>query len=319
MEYITLIQPAIIAVATLTGLLLVARGAKRIVTHDADTDEKRTRWSYQRRTGLKGVLVAVAGFLVASALVVTPPGSRGVIYTAAGGVNTSERAEGFSFVLPVFQSSIQMNIQTQKLFVEAFSQSQDLQEITALVTVNYRVDPGQAAELYRDVGRSYENVVIRPATLQLVKQEVGLVKAADFAASREQLAADIATQLHRQVAEFGIVIQHVNIEDAVFQPAFIFAVQQKVIADEKAVEQRRLVAASIAQADQVRETAEGDAAAIERLARADAEAIAAVSAALGFTPQEYLDYLFRTQWNGQLPATLVGDLADLGLLLEIGD
>jgi len=247
-------------------------------------------------------------------IVVTPPGHRGVVFSQAGGVLTTERAEGLSFVVPYFQSAAMMNVQIQRYTVEVLAQTADLQEITVPIDVNFRVDASYAAELYRDIGKGYQAAVIEPAVLQLAKAEIGQVKAVDFAVSRAQLASAIDVQLTERLDQEGIVIEFVSVSDAVFDPDFIQAVKEKIIADEEASEQQRLVAAATSEARQAIEAAEGDRQASILRARGVAEANRLIDESL---TEDVLRWQALISWTGALPSTYIGgsELGDLPDLL----
>ncbi|KKK78439.1 hypothetical protein LCGC14_2843560 [marine sediment metagenome] len=277
---------------------------------------KEKGWRFAKGAGKRAGIALIAAAVVLPAIVVTPPGHRAAIYTLTSGVSDVERGEGLSFVFPYAQTARMVNVRTQVYRnAEVFAQSLDLQEITAHVALNYHVDPDEAAELYQSIGLGYEATIIAPAVLQLAKQEIGLVKAVDFARNREPLARDVEAALVVQLAPYGIIVEYFNIEDAVFDQAFILAVKNKVIADEEAAREQRLIAAEAAKKEQtiLKAEAEGQKRLIE--ARGEREAIVKIAAALGFTADEYLEWLLIGAWSGDLPTTLIGDAGDFGVLL----
>lgn len=319
--YEVFIQPAIIAVFALVVLVKLVRGATRVSAGTRTVDGVEIavkKWGYNTAYLKSATIWAVIGALVVPALVVTPPGHQGVIYSAWGGVSNRERVPGLSFAVPYFQTAVQMNVREQKFFTdEAFSQSKDLQEITVHVAVNYALDKNLAAELYDNVGKDYEDVLIKPAVFQFVKEQVGLVLAENFAQKRGQLASDILDQLAARLAPEGIIITFVSIVDAVFQEPFMLSVQNKVIADQVAAEQKRLVEAVRAQRDQIALEAEAEQIKRDLEGQGAAAAITAIADALAFTPAEYLEWLRLTQWDGILPTTVLGEGGDLGILLDL--
>jgi len=299
MTYTVLLQPALLLISTAATVFYLARAIKR-----------KSAAPFKA-----AVVIATVAFTFTAALVVTPPGHRGVIYSQSGGVQTSERVEGLSFVIPYIQSAVQMDVRTQKFFTpEAFSQSSDLQEITVHVAVGHHVDPTLAAELYRDVGRGYDIVLIRPLVNQFVKAEVGQIRAVDFAQERDRIASNIQTALATELAPYGIVVEWVSIEDAVFDPDFIQAIKEKVIADEEADEQRRLVEAERHKKAQVILQAEAAAADIRLRADAQAEANTVVAESL---TSDLLIWQRVTGWNGELPETFIGNNDPLDLLFTV--
>jgi len=264
-------------------------------------------------------LSVVIGGLILGALVVTPPGHRGVIFSAAGGVSEQERQEGVSLMLPILQSANMVNVREQKYEnLEVYAQTQDLLEVTVQIGVNYYIQPNQAAEVFRDIGKNYELAIIEPAVLQISKRQIGLVEAIDFPGQREAISGAIADELATRLGQRGIEVTFVSIQDNIFDPDFVAAVLAKEIADEKAAESQRLVAVAENEAEQVRERAAGDADAAALQGAGQAEAIDAVAAALGFTPEQYLSWLQLQVWDGRLPSTLVNPDGNIDLLLGVG-
>ncbi len=297
-----LIQPALYVFAVIAILYALLKGKK-------GWKPEPGAW---RRAGLTLLVAAV----VLPAIVITPPGHRAAIFTLTAGVSDTERNEGLSLILPYAQTARMVNVRTQVYRNgEVFAQSSDLQEITVHVAVNYHVDPDQAAELYQDIGLGYEDTIVGPAVLQLTKQEVGLVLAVDFAQNREPLARAVEVALTAQLSPYGIVVEFVNIEDAVFDPDFIRAVKNKVIADEEAAREQRLIAAERAKKAQTILIAEAEEQRRLIEARGERQAIDEIAAALGFTADEYLEWLLIGQWSGNLPTTLIGDAGEFGVLL----
>lgn len=311
MSYETFIQPALALFGVMAALATLLLGRSKVEVEKFGTTVIQTRVAKGAFKRSAALLAATA--LIVPALAVVPAGSRGVVYSAAGGVSEVERPEGFSFVVPLLQHVYSMNVRTQRYFTDkAFAQTKDLQEVTLVVSVNYHVDPDQAAELYREVGTGFAETVVGPAILQLVKERVGLVEAADFAGSRAVLASDIATGLVSQLGGYGIVIEFVNIEDAIFDPAFVQAVKEKVIADQEVAEQQRLVEAERAKKEQAILQAEGRAASILVEAGAQADANDLVAATL---TADLLVWREIVQWNGVLPTTQVNG-GDASLLIQ---
>lgn len=306
MNYAMLITPVLYALTLGTAGFFAAKAAlayRRAARTKSAAKQAATR-AVVRQSTLRSIGSLLIGLVIVPAFGIVPAGSRGVVYSLNGGVSLAERGEGVTLLIPWVQHLNIMSVRTQKVYSDKiFAQSLDLQEITVVASVNYHVDPASAADLYQRVGSGYQATVIQPALFQRMKEAVGQVKAEDFAANRALLASTVQADLTQQLAGYGIVIEYVNIEDAIFDPNFIEAVKNKVIADQNAAEQLRLVAASKAKAQQVVATAEGDAKAT--LVNAEAQAKANRLLAASLTPG-LIQYKFLVQWDGVLPTTLVG-------------
>ena len=310
-----LVQPALYLTAFIAVLVALFRESGRNVLVDADGTVSKGRFTLKVGAKRRAGLTVLISALILPALVITPPGHRAAIYNLGGGVNPVERSEGLSLVIPYVQTARMVNVRTQVYQVEVYPQSKDLQEVTVPVAVNYSVNPDQAAELYQKVGLLYPQTIIAPAVAQLLTQEVGLFLAQDFAQSRAALAEAVHKALEARLAPYGVNVESVNVEDAIFDPQFIQAVKEKVIADQEAAEQERLVLAEEAKKQQVIRQAEGEAQRRLLTAEGEAAAIESVSSALGFTPTEYLRWVLLNTWNGSLPATLIGDAGEFSVLI----
>jgi prohibitin 2 len=314
MNYEVILLPALYVLTALAVIGVLVRGITRTVTEVDDDGLNRVRWSYQGRQLRRAAYIVGVAALVIPALVVTPPGHRGVIHSQIGGVSMNERPEGLSLVLPYWQTPHQVNVRTQRIEIEAYAQSKDLQEITVKASLNYHIEPDRAAEIFQNLGAGYPDTVISPALLQRIDAEVGLIEALNFASARGQLANDIEAALDEQLGGYGIVIEFINIEDAIFDSDFIAAVKAKVIADETAEKEFRLIAAAESQAAQVVAAAEGEAEALLAVATAQAEANRLIDSTL---TEQVLDWRQILRWDGILPTTLLaGD--EPGILLNVG-
>lgn len=318
-----LFRPTILAVLTIIGIVFAMRGLSRsVAVEDEETSLKTYSYSYDWKAALKGGSLILVGVILFFTLVVVQTGHRGVTFSQWSGISHVERDEGMSLQLPFFlpligQNTTNVSVQEQLFEIELPQQTKDLQEVKVPVGVNFVVDPDRAAELYQDVGSTdrFGMVVIKPAVEQIVKAEVGLILAEDFAAARNQLAIDVGTALTPRLAEHGVTLTFLSIEDAVFQPEFITAVQNKVVAEQEAQRQFNLVAAAKSQADQAINLAEGEKQSAILVAEGEKQAIEEIAAALGFTPAEYLEWVLWTTWTGAWPDTVVG--GEFGVLLEV--
>ncbi len=316
-SYEVIVIPALWIVFGLGALGFLLRGVTR-TTRTIEGVEVG-KYGYNGRFARRAGYVVIIGVLVLTSLVVTPPGHRGVIYSATGGISTVERAEGLSLIFPIIQTAKQINVREQRFFTDvAFSQSKDLQEITVHVAVGWAVAPTKAAELYQEIGTGpvIEEVLIFPAVFQFVKERVGLIKAEDFAAERGQLADDVFALLVTELEPAGLRITYVSIVDAVFDEAFMLSVKNKIIAEQAAIEEFNNIAKAANIALQVAKTAEGEEQKRLIEARGEAEAIRQVASTLGFTPAEYLAWVKVSRWDGVLPTTLLGEAGDFGLIIE---
>lgn len=304
MTYTSMITPFLWAITL--GALLGLLGYSAI---------KRKRKGVWPRRALIGAAVAAAcAALVVPSIAVVPAGYRGVVYSVDGGVQKKPRGEGVTLIVPWLQHLTTVSVRTQKVVIpKMYAQSRDLQEITAPVSVNYHIDPTKAPHLYQAVGLNYAQTVIQPALFQRTKAAIGKIRAINFSTRRDALALKIQQQLISQLSGYGIAVEYVNVEDAVFDPAFVKAVKDKVIARQKAAEQHNLIAARRAQKTQTIINAQAKARSILIEATAQAQANRRIEQSL---TGDLLRWKWLTTWNGILPSTVVG--GNVTPLLGIG-
>jgi len=269
-------------------------------------EDDESHLSYNMHKFWRGLTIGGGLFVLAAAIAFVPAGHRGVVFDQNTGVQGDERGEGIVLTIPFWQRVHNMDVRTQVFEYESFVQTFDLQEVTLPIAVNYHVLPSEAASVFQEVGNDYETVIILPAAFQASTQASGAIEAQFIAQSRAQLALDIAEIMRGRLAGQGIVIEFVSVKDAVFDTAFILSVKNKVIASQEAAESLIRVGVSKNEADQARAEASGSADAVALEGDGERRAIDAIAAALGFTQQQYLEYLRLTQWNGVLPDTLLG-------------
>ena len=114
-------------------------------------------------------IVAVAAIFVGSCLAIVPAGHTGVVLTM-GKVSEDVLSEGIHIKAPLVQQVINMSNQIQKCEVDnAESVSKDMQAINSTIVVNYRIAETSAAFVYKNIGISYEAIVLLPAVQESLK------------------------------------------------------------------------------------------------------------------------------------------------------
>lgn len=147
-------------------------------------------------------------------------------------------------------------------------QSQEGQDMTISMNLQWRIDPAYLVQLHKTVRDDIEEKVIRPALMRVVKDQATTRKAIDAysgeglvslqQAIQQQLAQKSSTNDEPTLAERGIIVGNFVIEHIDLDPKYIdqiklkqIAVQQQLalVEQQKAAEAQALVAKSVAQAD----------------------------------------------------------------------
>ena len=239
------------------------------------------------------------------------------VVTEFGKAKEETLEPGF-YVKGFFEVLNPMSVQTQSMQVSLSAFSSDIQQVTALVTLNYNVDKTNAVTLFRDVGKNYVTSLMNPRVQENTKIVFSHYTAENLVQSRDVLSAEILVLMQEDLAPYGINVTAVAIEDIDFTDAFTNAVEAKQVATQERLtaqtQQERLTMEAQAQAERAtieaeaaaeRAKIEADAEAYAITTMAEAEAAANVKVAESLTP-ELIEYTQIQLWNGEMP-TVMGD------------
>jgi len=211
-----------------------------------------------------------------------------------------------------------MDNRVQKATVDTQAFSSDIQQVDTTLTITYTINKSAAAGLYEKVGQRYYDSIIFPQLLENTKTVFANYTAEGLIESRDELTEQITAMMRTDVAEYGIDIATVAIENIDFSDRFTDAIEAKQVATQelqqaqtqqeqatmeaKAAAERQRIAA---EAEAAVAKIEADAEAYAITARAVAEAEANEKLAASITA-ELTEYIQAQLWDGKLPSTFVG-------------
>ncbi len=221
-----------------------------------------------------GVGIAIGAIMILVSIILgsfttVPAGHRGVVIRFSG-VTGTVLEEGLQLKLPFIDSVVKMSVQTLKYETNAASASRDLQDVSTTIALNYRLDPGQAAQIYRTLGNDYIDRIAAPAIQETVKQVTARYNAEDLILRRDEVKNDITSTLSDRLMERGIITEAVSITEFRFSTTFTAAIEAKVAAEQAVFEARNKLERIKVEAQQREEQEKGEANA--RIAKANGEA-----------------------------------------------
>lgn len=258
------------------------------------------------------VVALAAGVLALNSMTTVPVGSTGVVLSL-GRVNGQTLSEGLHFKAPFVMDVVDMSNKVQKLDVEAFATSKDLQAITSGISINYHLAAERSASMYQNVGKDYADTLLQPAVQEAIKSVMAQYSAEQLITSRSAVSVAISDELTTKVSNYGIVVDEFNIVNFSFSSEFDAAIEAKQVAEQNKIkaqtekEQRVIEAeanasektiAAQAEADAIRLRAEAEAEATKIKADAEAEANAKLNASLS---KNVLNHEAISKWNGEYP------------------
>jgi len=225
-----------------------------------------------RRLGLAGMGVAVvlivASFVFGSFTTI-PAGHRGVVIRFSA-VTGRILEEGLQTKLPFLESVVKMSVQTQKYEAHSSAVTNDLQDVSTTIALNWRLDPGMTAEVYRTLGLEFIERIAAPAIQETIKQVTAKFNAEDLILRRDEVKNAIAESLSVRLAERGIIAEMLSITNFQFSATFTAAIEAKVAAEQAVLEAQNKLERVKVEARQREEQARGEANA--RIAQAEGEA-----------------------------------------------
>ena len=270
-----------------------------------------TQNSYQdirtkRRQILKYIIIGVIGsvtllLLLLSALYTVPAGDVGIV-TRWGAVHRIV-PPGLGIKIPVAEAVHRMSVQTQKDEVEASSASLNLQTVSAIIAVNYRLDGKYASTVYQSIGIDYQEKVVAPAIQNAFKSATAKYTAENLIKMREAVRIDAETELQKQLEPYHIIVENFNIINFDFSPEYNASIEAKQVMEQNV---------QTAKLELEKTRIEAEQRVVEAQGQADAQKALKDTGAL---TDAYLQYLFLTSWNGMLPEVISG----ASPVFDIGD
>ena len=144
---------------------------------------------------------------------------------------------------------------------EAFSK--DLQTVSTTIAINYRVDTSKSYSIYKNIGADYENVLVVPAVNEVLKAITAKYTAEESVTNRTLISDGLIKGLNEKLNSIGLYVTDVNIINFDFSEAFIDAIEEKQVAEQKLLkaetEKQTAITNAEAQAQTIKIKAEAEA------------------------------------------------------------
>ncbi len=257
-----------------------------------------------------GVVLVLAAILCVNAFTVVEPGHTGVVVTL-GKVEEGVLQEGIHAKIPFIQSIVKIDNRIRKLEVSTEAFSKDLQSVETVLAINYRVDTSKSYSIYKNIGADYENVLVVPAVNEVLKAITATYTAEESVTNRSLISDGLVEGLNEKLNNIGLYVTDVNIIDFDFSDAFINAIEEKQVAQQKLLKAETEKRTAIT-------NAEAEAEALKIRAEGEAEANRTISKSLS---DEIIENKKIEKWNGELPKVTGGSgtIIDIGRITESGD
>lgn len=252
------------------------------------------------------VLLVVLLVVISGSVVVVEAGQTGVVLTF-GRVSPVVLQEGFHFKIPFAQTVVTINNRIVKTEVNTEAFSKDLQTVSTVIAVNYHINKSSSAELYKQVGLGYDDVLVIPAINEVLKAVTANYTAQQLVSSRGDVSILLDENLNAKLNAYGVIVDDLNIINWDFTEEYISAIEAKQVAEQNLIktrteqEQALVIANTEAQKQVIAAKAEADK--IKLLADATASSNMTIAESLS---DILIRYELLQKWDGQLPKVTGG-------------
>lgn len=132
-------------------------------------------------------------------------------------------------------STEKFSTRIQKVEYDASAASNDLQIVDTKIALNFKVNPTSTPEIYKTIGRNYQDVIISPVIQEAVKSSTARYTAESLVKERTQVKADITNYIMSKLESKGLIVTEVSITDFKFSDEFNAAIDRKQVAEQDAL------------------------------------------------------------------------------------
>ncbi len=241
-----------------------------------------------------GVLVLLLLSVLISSIYSIAPGYRGVLVTL-GKVSPHSYVNGVGFKIPFVSEMVKVDVRTKKMTKDASSYTSDIQTADLKFNIQYDLVADNVHVLYEKVGMDYENKLVLPVLNDVLKEVIGKWQAQELIANLDKARVDITKHLNDRLDKRYFQNAQFLFENTDYSDSFEKAIEDKVIADQKAQEAVNNTKRITEEANQKRIIAE-----------AEAEAMRIKSEALSKN-KSLVEYEAIKKWDGKLPQYMLGN------------
>ena len=202
------------------------------------------------------VVAIVILLLMGGPLTVVPAGHVGV-RDFFGSVSSNALPPGVHFVLP-FTRVIKMSVQTQEVKETAEVPSKEGLVMDLEGSLLFRLDPTKAAEIYKTVGKNYQEIAVEPQIRSAIREITASYEAkALYSAEREQIAHETFALFQKMTGGRGIIAEAVLLRKIGLPQIVAQAIQEKLKAEQQSQQMKFVLQKEQQEAERKRIEAQG--------------------------------------------------------------
>jgi prohibitin 1 len=206
---------------------------------------------------LKTVLAIAAATAVFAACTIVRPGEVGMIQKV-GVIKPQPILSGAKGFNPFVTKIIKINVRVTEVFNKLIVPTKEGLSIDAEISLLYHINPDSAKAVYVRFGQNFEEVAImtnfRAATREITAKYFATEL---YSTEREKIESAIKEQMTAAVHKYGFVIDAVLLKDIVLPDQITKAIQNKVQAQQEAMQMEYVILKQKREAERLVVEAEG--------------------------------------------------------------
>lgn len=239
---------------------------------------------------------------------IVDPGYRG-IKTNLGQVIGEPLSEGLHFYNPFTSDIKEFNVRQETLSNKTSIFTKDTQRVDVEYAITYAADPKFVNKIFLEYGSEDQLIekIIKPVVLGSLKDAIGQVIADELVSKREIVTKAALSEVSKNLLSKSVIVTDLQFTNLDFDDAYEQAVEEKVVATQKAQKAKNETVTIEEEAKQTIATA-----------KAEAESMRIKSQALAQN-KGLVSFEIAKKWDGRLPVYMMGNSIPMLNLKNIGE
>jgi prohibitin 1 len=202
------------------------------------------------------VAVVLVLLLIGNPVTVIPAGHVGV-KDFLGRVSSSVLPAGVHVVFP-FTRVVKMSVKTQEVKETAEVPSKEGLTMELEGSLLYRLDPQKAADVYRTIGKDYEEIAVQPQIRSAIREVTASYEAKVlYSAERERIAREKLELFKKLAGNRGIIAEAVLLRKIGLPDVVANAIQEKLRREQESEQMKFVLQKETQEAERKRIEAQG--------------------------------------------------------------